>query len=109
MERSHPLRQVVNIGDRLSLTVGAGGKVLITWLDLMPDRGVSRLALPLSPVLLAQVREAGYATSFNGRADGIYAVAVPVSDGSGSILATLTLSGPTAVLRRTNARQRKGR
>ncbi len=96
VESNHPLRQVINIGDSLSLTIGAGGKVLTAWLELSPNYDVSRLVPPLSPALLAQIREAGYATSFNERAEGVYAVAAPVFDSSGNILATLTVSGPTA-------------
>lgn len=96
VESKHPLRQVVNIGDSLSLTVGAGGKVLTAWLESSPNYDVNRLIPPLSPALLAQIREAGYAASFNERAEGVYAVAAPVFDSSGAILAALSFSGPTA-------------
>ena len=96
VESRHPLRQVTNIGDSLSLTVGAGGKVLTAWLELSPHHDVSRLVPPLSPAVLAQIRADGYATSFNERAEGVYAVAAPIFDASGSIMAALSFSGPTA-------------
>ena len=96
VESKHPLRQVVNIGDTLSLTVGAGGKVLTAWLESSPNYDVNRLIPPLSSSVLAQIREAGYAASFNERAEGVYAVAAPVFDASGAILAALSFSGPTA-------------
>jgi DNA-binding IclR family transcriptional regulator len=96
VESAHPLRQVVNIGDALSLTVGAGGKVLTAWLDVSPNYDVSRLMMPISPQLLAQVRETGYAVSFGEREEGTYALAAPIFDHKGNILAALSLSGPTA-------------
>jgi DNA-binding IclR family transcriptional regulator len=96
VEGQYALRHVVRIGDALSLTVGAGGKVLTAWLALSPNHDVTRLMPPLSPALLAQVREAGYAVSFGEREEGTYAVAAPVFDGSGHILAALTLAGPTS-------------
>jgi DNA-binding IclR family transcriptional regulator len=96
LESSRPLRQVINIGDALSLTVGAGGKVLTAWLAVSPNYDVTRLVPPLSPLLLAQVREAGYAVSFGEREEGVYAVAAPIFNIKGHILAALSLSGPTA-------------
>jgi DNA-binding IclR family transcriptional regulator len=96
VESSHPLRQVVNIGDALSLTVGAGGKVLTAWLEVSPDYDVSRLVPSLPSQLLAEVREAGYAVSFGEREAGTYAVAAPIFDHKNSLLAALSIAGPTA-------------
>ncbi len=95
VESSHPLRQVISIGDILPLTIGAGGKVLTAWLSTMPNFKASALMPPLSPALLAQVRENGYATSFNERGEGIYGVAAPIFTWNGTIAAALSLSGPT--------------
>jgi DNA-binding IclR family transcriptional regulator len=96
VESSHPLRPVVNIGDTLPLNLGAAGKLLSAWLTLSPRYDVSRQAPALSPALLAKIREQGYAVSFNERIEGVYAVAAPVFDAAGVILAALSLSGPTA-------------
>ncbi|MDR1709721.1 MAG: IclR family transcriptional regulator [Candidatus Accumulibacter sp.] len=96
VESTRPLRQVINIGDALSLTVGAGGKVLAAWLDVSPNHDVSRLVPALPPQLLAEVREAGYAVSFGEREVGTYAIAAPIFGHRGHILGALSLSGPIA-------------
>jgi DNA-binding IclR family transcriptional regulator len=93
---SYSLRQVVNIGDALSLTIGAGGKVLTAWLEILPNYDVSQLVPSLPKQLLAQVREVGYAVSFGEREAGTYAVAAPIFNHDGHLLAALSLAGPIA-------------
>ena len=96
VDSSHPLRQVISIGDILPLSIGAGGKVLAAWLALSPSFDPSSLVPPLMPALLEQVRQSGYATSFNERGEGIYGVAAPIRNWTGDVTAALSLSGPTA-------------
>jgi len=90
------LRQVVSIGDVLPLGLGAGGRVLTAWLAESQDIDLATLAPTLSHSVLEQVRQNGYAASFNERGEGIYGVAAPVRDSGGSVVAALSLSGPTA-------------
>ena len=96
VDSSQTLRQVVSIGDILPLGIGAGGKVLTAWLAESQNIDLASFAPALSHAVLEQVRLNGFATSFNERGEGIYGVAAPVRDSGGSVVATLSLSGPTA-------------
>lgn len=96
VDSSQTLRQVVSIGDILPLDVGAGGKVLTAWLMEKRKEDLATYSPTLSAATLEQVRQTGYATSFNERGEGIYGVAAPVRDSSGEVVAALSLSGPTA-------------
>lgn len=94
IESSHPLRPVVNVGDFLSLSIGAGGKVLTAWLTAQSDINPAKLLPPLGEEALRQIRADGYATSFGEREPGTYALAAPVFDAQGMIAAALSMSGP---------------
>ena len=94
VESAYPLRQVVNVGDTLPLSLGAGGKVLCAWLETESIIDPSSLQPPVSPDQLATIRETGYASSFGEREAGTFAIAAPVFNASGKILATLALAGP---------------
>jgi DNA-binding IclR family transcriptional regulator len=100
-ESPQPLRHVVHVGDELPLWAGASAKVLLR---------------NASPALLARVARAspygdghvrrmqewiddatqkGYAVSAGEREEGLSAVAVPILGRSGTVVAALTLSGPS--------------
>ncbi|XVQ89431.1 IclR family transcriptional regulator [Microbispora siamensis] len=100
-EGTQALRHVVRIGDELPMWAGASSKVLLR--DAKPEL-LERIAAtsPHGAAHLATLREwiaeatrAGYATSHGERDTGLSAVAVPVVAASGSVVAALTLSGPT--------------
>jgi DNA-binding IclR family transcriptional regulator len=100
-ESPQPLRHVVHIGDELPLWAGASAKVLLR---------------NASPALLARVARSspygegharrlqewideaalrGHAVSHGEREEGLTAVAVPILGRSGTVVAALSLSGPT--------------
>jgi DNA-binding IclR family transcriptional regulator len=100
-ESPQPLRHVVHVGDELPLWAGASAKVLLR---------------NASPALLARVARSspygdghvrrlqewiddsaqkGYAVSNGEREEGLSAVAVPIPGRSGTVIAALTLSGPS--------------
>jgi DNA-binding IclR family transcriptional regulator len=100
-ESPQPLRHVVHVGDELPLWAGASAKVLLR---------------NASPALLARVARSspygdghvrrlqewiddaaqkGYAVSTGEREEGLSAVAVPILGRSGTVIAALTLSGPS--------------
>jgi DNA-binding IclR family transcriptional regulator len=92
-------------GRRSPLHCTASGKVLLA---AMAERDVLRLARPglvpctgraitrLEPLLeeLARVRRRGYATAFSEWTEGTNAVAVPVVDARGRVVAALAAWGP---------------
>ncbi|HEU5470727.1 MAG TPA: IclR family transcriptional regulator [Actinophytocola sp.] len=100
-ESPQPLRHVVHVGDELPLWAGASSKVLLR--DANPAllariaRG-SPYGADYDKALRAHVDEAavaGYAVSHGEREAGLSAVAVPVVGRTGSVVAALSLSGPT--------------
>jgi DNA-binding IclR family transcriptional regulator len=100
-ESPQPLRHVVHVGDELPMFAGATAKVLLR------DAGPALLARiarnsPFGPDHVKRLQEwideaavRGFATSHGEREEGISAVAAPVFGRSGSVVAALSLSGPT--------------
>jgi IclR family transcriptional regulator, KDG regulon repressor len=94
VETTHALRHVVSIGDRLPITRGAGGRVLLAWMpederkELIPSAETGLAAE------LAQIRQKGYAISMGERDQGVGAIAAPVFDAHGRIKCSLSLSAP---------------
>ncbi|MFD6424896.1 IclR family transcriptional regulator [Streptomyces sp. NPDC060198] len=101
-ESPQPLRHVVRVGDELPLWAGASSKVLLGGAS---DALLTRIALdsPHGRDHAAQLREwadetaeQGYAVSQGERDIGLTAVAVPLTTSSGVVVASLSLSGPSA-------------
>jgi DNA-binding IclR family transcriptional regulator len=100
-ESPQPLRHVVHVGDELPLWAGASSKILLR------NSNPAHLArvVKSSPYghdyvdsLRTQIDEAvtrGFAVSHGERETGLSAVAVPVAGRTGSVIAALSLSGPT--------------
>jgi IclR family acetate operon transcriptional repressor len=93
------------VGQRVPLHCTSNGKVLIAFLPQEAQREL--LVQPLHRFTdstttdvelllaeLAQVRQQGYATAFEELEQGLIAVAAPVRDMSGTVVASLSASGP---------------
>jgi DNA-binding IclR family transcriptional regulator len=100
-ESPQPLRHVVHVGDELPLWAGATAKVLLR--DASPAL-LARVARssPFGPAHVKRLQEwideaavAGFAVSHGERDEGLSAVAAPILSRSGSVVAALSLSGPT--------------
>lgn len=105
-ESTHDIRHAVELGRPLPLYAGASGKVLLAYL---PDEeiravlaeGLRRLTARTVASAqrlrrdLAEIRRRGYAVSSDERVEGASAVSAPVRDGTGRVVAGLTISGPT--------------
>jgi DNA-binding IclR family transcriptional regulator len=100
-ESPQPLRHVVHVGDELPMWAGASAKVL---LRDAPDTLIDRVAAasPYGAGHSRRIREwideaatRGYAVSHGEREAGLSAVAAPILGRSGTVVAALTLSGPT--------------
>lgn len=100
-EGPQPLRHVVHVGDELPLWAGATAKVLLRDANTALLERVARS----SPYGLGHVKRLrewvdeaavqGFATSHGEREEGLSAVAAPIVGRSGSVVAALSLSGPT--------------
>jgi DNA-binding IclR family transcriptional regulator len=100
-ESPQPLRHVVHVGDELPLWGGASAKVLLRNATPALLARVARSS-PYGEDHVRRLREwideaahQGYAVSHGEREDGLSAVAVPILGRSGTVLAALSLSGPT--------------
>jgi DNA-binding IclR family transcriptional regulator len=109
VEGSYELRHFSEVGKPLPLSVGASGKVLLAYADATTQaqelRRVAKEPLtsraPTADELaaqLAEIRGTEWSMSFGEREEGLAAAAVPIRDGSGQVLAALSISGPTARL-----------
>lgn len=107
-ESPQPLRHVVHVGDELPLWAGATAKVLLRDAGPALLERVARSS-PYGPGHIRRLREwideasvHGFAVSHGEREEGLSAVAAPILGRSGSVVAALSLSGPT--LRFTESR-----
>lgn len=109
VETSQPLRLSVTPGRQLPLHAGASQKVLMAFME--PEALGRALAAPLEhlchntltdPGLLREelsgIRETGWASSFEETNLGVWGLAVPILDRSGSIVCAIGIAGPSARL-----------
>jgi DNA-binding IclR family transcriptional regulator len=100
-ESPQALRHVVRVGDELPLWAGASAKVLLRNASPALLERVAKSS-PFGEGHVERMRtwvdeaaERGYAVSHGERDEGLSAVAVPILGRSGTVVAALTLSGPT--------------
>jgi DNA-binding IclR family transcriptional regulator len=100
-ESPQPLRHVVQVGDELPLWGGASSKVLLRNASAELLERIAKSS-PDGPDRAGQLREwadtaaaQGFAVSHGERDEGLSAVAVPIVGRSGTVVASLSLSGPT--------------
>lgn len=103
-EPASGLRDTVPIGARLPMTAGSGAKVLAAWADPATQRAVLAESIFSERVLL-DVRRRGWAQSIAERENGVASVSAPVRNGSGQVVAAVSVSGPVERIgRRPGAR-----
>src|SRR4051812_29974377 len=102
-ERPSGLRDTVPVGAKLPMTAGSAAQVLLAW---EPPDGVEALATKarFSPAVLTTVRRRGWAASVAEREAGVASVSAPVFDGSGAVVAAVSVSGPIDRLTRQPGR-----
>jgi DNA-binding IclR family transcriptional regulator len=106
MPSQHPLRMTLEVGATRPLHAGAAGKVLLAFLPeaearrILYRRTLPRLAAltVTSPARLSRqleaIRQAGHAVSHDEAVAGAAAIAAPVFDRDGSLVAAVNLLGP---------------
>jgi DNA-binding IclR family transcriptional regulator len=92
-EPSSGLRDTVPGGARLPMPAGSGAKVLAAWADPAVQRAVLTEAT-FSDRVLVDVRRRGWAQSVAERESGVASVSAPVRDGTGQVVAAVSVSGP---------------
>lgn len=105
VESKQTIRRVAPIGVRLPLSVGASSKILVAYAD--PDTQKMVLNDPNWPegidkeeymLQLLNIQQVGYATSFEEREVGTSAIAAPIKNHHGKLVAALAVSGPSGRL-----------
>jgi DNA-binding IclR family transcriptional regulator len=92
-EPTSGLRDTVPVGTRLPMTAGSGAKVLAAWAEPTVQRAVLADAA-FSDRVLVDVRRRGWAQSVAERESGVASVSAPVRDGTGQVVAAVSVSGP---------------
>jgi IclR family transcriptional regulator, KDG regulon repressor len=95
VETMQALRRVINIGDRLTLTRGAPGRLLLAYLPPASRRTILSRDPWIPEESLDEVRRKGYAVSAGERESGVSSIAVPISNARGKVVAALNMSGPS--------------
>jgi DNA-binding IclR family transcriptional regulator len=105
-EALHPVRRVMEIGERAPLYAGCAGKIFLAAAsDAEIEAYLNRTTLlPLSPTTptdanvlreqIATVRSQGFAESINERGAGGVGIAAPIRAHDGRVVAALEISGP---------------
>ena len=103
VERPSGLRDTVPVGAELPMTAGSAAQVLLAWTD---PAEAAELAVKarFSPAVLTTVRKRGWAASVAEREAGVASVSAPVFDGSGAVVAAVSVSGPIDRLTRQPGR-----
>ncbi|HLU58164.1 MAG TPA: IclR family transcriptional regulator [Pseudonocardia sp.] len=92
-EPASGLRDTVPVGTRLPMTAGSGAKVLAAWAEPAVQRAILAEAT-FSDRVLVDVRRRGWAQSVAERESGVASVSAPVRDGTGQVIAAVSVSGP---------------
>ena len=95
VESLQALRRVVNIGDRLPLTKGAPGRLLLAYMPSERRHAILSKDTGLSETRLKEVCTVGYAVSEGEREHGVSSIAAPILDARNNVIAALNMSGPT--------------
>ena len=95
IESTHPLKRILNIGDRMPLSRGASGRLLLAY----QSQSVIEEQLALDPYTtverLEEIRQLGYSMSRSEYEEGVCSVAAPIFDTHHKMVAALNISGPT--------------
>jgi DNA-binding IclR family transcriptional regulator len=106
VEAEHPVRLSYAAYGRAPMHLGASGKVLAAYLE-PPDRDrlLSSVADPALAVTLAEIRERGWVMTDGELDHGVSAVAAPVLDARGHLVAGVSLAGPSERVARRGIEQ----
>lgn len=101
VQSKEAVRRVAPVGVRLPLYVGASSKVLLAFAEPKVEQLViedpswpSSIDKESFRLQMEEIRRVGYATSVEEREKGAAAVAAPIRNRSGKLVAALSVSGP---------------
>lgn len=103
VERPVGLRDSIPVGSEFSMKAGSAAQVLLAWQDHLALAGGLQEAA-FSSATLASARRRGWAQSVGEREAGVASVSAPVRNGSGPVIAAISISGPVERLTRNPGR-----
>lgn len=102
VQSRQPIRRVAPVGARMPLTVGASSKVLVAYADpsvlhevLYEQEWPDFVDRDSYLEQLEQIKKQGYATSVEERELGTAAIAAPIFNRNGQLVAAIAASGPS--------------
>lgn len=95
IESTHPLRRVINIGDRLVLTRGASGRLLLAYTKTEKLREILEKDPYTTEGKLEELRKKEYAVSRGEREEGVTSIAAPIFNARKKMITALAISGPS--------------
>lgn len=102
VQSRQPIRRVAPIGARMPLAVGASSKVLVAYAEpyflnelLNDPHWPDFVNQEVYVEQLAQIKQQGFATSVEERELGTAAVAAPIFNRNGQLVASIAASGPS--------------
>lgn len=94
-ESNQALRQVIRIGDRKKIDTAATGTLFLAYMsEKERERVAMAVKLTLDPEKLEDALIDGYSLSKDSSEAGILAIAAPIFNKCGDLIASLSLSGP---------------
>lgn len=103
VDSSEEIRNIVKVGQRNYLWLGASGKVMLAYLEEKERRRILDQAITNGELNmdindlekeLDFIRSQGYVISIDDRVKGAFAVAAPIFNNTGKLIAGLTAAGP---------------
>jgi len=94
VESTRSLRQIIRIGERHLLIVGAAGKVILAYMDPSSRREIIK-DTRLDDSVFEKIIQNGYALSIGEREEGLVGIASPIMNSQGELIGVLSFSGPS--------------
>ncbi|MBF4695795.1 IclR family transcriptional regulator [Fusibacter ferrireducens] len=94
MESTKALRHVIDIGDRVTMSKGAIGKVFLAFMEPEEWKAFDKEGWPKKEEL-QKVKKSGYALSIGEREEGLIGIAAPILNSKGKVIAAVSMSGPS--------------
>ena len=88
------LRDTVPVGSRLPMGAGSGAKILAAWTPTTVRHDLL-MGAAYTDRALTEVRKRGWSQSIAEREAGVASIAAPIRDHQGTVVAAISVSGPT--------------
>lgn len=103
LESHEVVRNIIRVGQRNELWVGASGKVLLAFLDPEEQKEILQRGLEAGKLLpeyeellaeLSDIRRQGYSKTIDERVKGTFSMSAPIFDYTNKLAGGITVAGP---------------